>query len=69
MVKTAATALVDVVVEGVLNGNSWITGRKLSVHLDDYAAVVKAFEIRHVSKPLQGHSRIQFILYSLLRNR
>ena len=69
MCQGAAVSPVNVVVEGILNSNSWIGRVKLSVHLNNGATVVEALLVSHIAEPLDANSHILFQLSLFLPNR
>lgn len=69
MFKGAAVSPVDVVVEGILDSNSWIGSTKLGVHLNDSATVVETLLVCNITEPLDANSHILFQLSLFLSNR
>lgn len=67
--QRAAVAFVYVVIESVLNCNRRTRSLKLSVNLNNCAAVLLALPLFHATEPLQAHSQIQLLLRTLLPYR
>lgn len=58
MRQVAAISSVEIVVEGILNGNSWIGSVNRCVDLNNGTSVVKALLIGNITEPLDANSQI-----------
>ena len=58
MRQVAAISSVEIVVEGILNGNSWIGSINRGVDLNNGTSVVKALLIGNITEPLDANSQI-----------